>query len=461
MADAGRNSPDTEINFRRERDVDDLGQEDQIQTDDNDTLIGNLFYKVMWDGDKKKSTIRAVESKDIEGYMSEKDYQSNLQALQDRIAKLEQGHGNRDTKRANIGKCYSCNSPDHFMRNYPHKNNQDRARGNFQGNKRHNTSFNNNQGNDRTLVQKADGILGQDFLLKEVSKVNYHRMVLHTIHNQEIQCWTGGKANMIYRAEIKDNMTIPPMTSTMLYCRNTEIEIPVLACLLPNLPFILDTDASDKAVGAVLSQIQDGLERVIAYMSKSMNIHVQAYCVTRKELLAVIIALKTFHHYLYGLEVLLRTDNAAVSWMKNLKKPIGQLARWLEELGTCNLTVTPRAGRKHSNADAMSRRPCKSCERQESGNQTSDDETDEIQLEETDLVNKELPENEEPTQRIEIVRVCTRSQTENQSGATPSGYCIEEWDPDSIRQCQLEDPDMSLIVTYLGEKKNKPDWDQV
>ncbi|VDI36317.1 Hypothetical predicted protein [Mytilus galloprovincialis] len=66
-----------------------------------------------------------------------------------------------------------------------------------------------------------DGILGQDFLLKEVSKVNYQRMVLHTIHNQEIQCWIGGKANMICRVEIKDNMTIPPMTSTMM-----PVEIP-------------------------------------------------------------------------------------------------------------------------------------------------------------------------------------------------------------------------------------------
>ncbi|CAG2204118.1 unnamed protein product [Mytilus edulis] len=147
--------------------------------------------------------------------------------------------------------------------------------------------------------------------------------------------------------------------------------------------------------------------------------------------------------------------------MKNLKKPTGQTARWLEELGTYNLTVTHRAGRKHSNADALSRRPCKSCERQESGNHASDDETDEIQLEETDFVNQELHENEEPTPRIEIVRVCTRSQTGNQSSATPSGYCIDGWDPDSIRQCQLEDPDMSLIVTYLQEKKNKPDWDQV
>jgi hypothetical protein len=69
-----------------------------------------------------------------------------------------------------------------------------------------------------------------------------------------------------------------------------------------------------------------------------MNIHEQSYCVTRKELLAVFTALRTFHHYLCGQEVLLGTDNAAVSWMKNLKKPTGQTARWLPELGTYNLT---------------------------------------------------------------------------------------------------------------------------
>jgi hypothetical protein len=120
-----------------------------------------------------------------------------------------------------------------------------------------------------------------------------------------------------------------------------------LAFICPSKFAILFTNfvASDKAVGAVLSQVQDGHVRVIAYMSKSMNIHEQSYCVTHKELLAVITALRTFHHYLCGQEVLLGTDNAAVSWMKNLKKPTGQTARWLQELGTYNLTVTHVRGR--------------------------------------------------------------------------------------------------------------------
>jgi hypothetical protein len=102
---------------------------------------------------------------------------------------------------------------------------------------------------------------------------------------------------------------------------------------LPDLPFIVDSDSSDKAVGAVLSQIQDGKECVLCYMSKSLSKEEQNYCITRKELLAVVVALRKFNHYLYGQKFLVRTDNAAVSWMKNLKKPTGQIACWLEELG--------------------------------------------------------------------------------------------------------------------------------
>ena len=66
-----------------------------------------------------------------------------------------------------------------------------------------------------------DGILGQDFLLKQVSKVNYKRMVFHTHNNNEIQCWIGGNANMICRVEVKNTVKIPPMTSLML-----AVEIP-------------------------------------------------------------------------------------------------------------------------------------------------------------------------------------------------------------------------------------------
>ena len=57
----------------------------------------------------------------------------------------------------------------------------------------------------------------------------------------------------------------------------------------------MDTDASQEAVGAVLSQVQDNLEHVLSYFSKGLSKTERDYCVTRKEILPVVMALKHFH----------------------------------------------------------------------------------------------------------------------------------------------------------------------
>ena len=69
-----------------------------------------------------------------------------------------------------------------------------------------------------------------------------------------------------------------------------------LAFPYPNLPCIVDSDASHVAVGAVLSQVIDGVERPIAFYSKIINQTQRNYCPTRRELLAVITALQHFRH---------------------------------------------------------------------------------------------------------------------------------------------------------------------
>ena len=74
---------------------------------------------------------------------------------------------------------------------------------------------------------------------------------------------------------------------------------------------MLDTDASAFAMGGVLSQIEDGVERPIAYFSKVLSKPERNYCVTRRELLAVVSSIKHFHHYLYGKDFLVRTDHGA------------------------------------------------------------------------------------------------------------------------------------------------------
>ena len=74
---------------------------------------------------------------------------------------------------------------------------------------------------------------------------------------------------------------------------------PVLAYPTLDDMFILDTDASGVAIGAVLSQVQNGTERVIAYFSRALR-KAKRNCVTQRELLAVVDGIRHFHHYLYG-----------------------------------------------------------------------------------------------------------------------------------------------------------------
>ncbi len=105
----------------------------------------------------------------------------------------------------------------------------------------------------------------------------------------------------------------------------------------------------------MLSQEQEGIERVIAYASSQLEPAHQRYCVTRRELLAAVRFTRMFRHYLLGRKFTLRTDHSSLTWLFRFKAPQGQLARWLEELSQYNFTVVHRAGKKHANADALSR----------------------------------------------------------------------------------------------------------
>ena len=130
---------------------------------------------------------------------------------------------------------------------------------------------------------------------------------------------------------------------------------PILA--YPNLTdtFVIDTDASDTAIGAVLSQIQNGEEKVIGYGSKTLSKEERNYCVTRRELLAVVHFVEHYKYYLQGKKFVVRTDHSSLRWMLNQKDLQDQLARWIQKLSTYDFDIEFRPGKKHGNADAMSR----------------------------------------------------------------------------------------------------------
>ena len=133
------------------------------------------------------------------------------------------------------------------------------------------------------------------------------------------------------------------------------VSAPVLAFPIPDGQFILDTDASDGAIGAVLSQVQGEETHVIAYASNSKA--QQNYCTTRKELLAVVHFTRLFRHYLLGRQFMVRTDHGSLTWLLRFKQIGGQLARWLEELSQFDMVIVHRPGRVHQNADGLSRIP--------------------------------------------------------------------------------------------------------
>jgi len=134
-------------------------------------------------------------------------------------------------------------------------------------------------------------------------------------------------------------------------------QAPVLAYPNDTDPYVLDTDASDQAVGAALYQVQQGQERPISFASSSLTPAQRKYCTTRKELLAVVVFTRRFRHYLLGRHFTVRTDHGSLTWLCRFKNPCGQLGRWLEELAQYDMTIEHRAGSKHVNADSLSRIP--------------------------------------------------------------------------------------------------------
>lgn len=87
---------------------------------------------------------------------------------------------------------------------------------------------------------------------------------------------------------------------------------PLLAHFDINCDTIVTCDSSGYAVGGVMSQIQDGVEKPIAFFSKTLSTTERKYSTSEREALACVHACEHWHFYLYGRRFLLRTDHQAL-----------------------------------------------------------------------------------------------------------------------------------------------------
>ena len=129
---------------------------------------------------------------------------------------------------------------------------------------------------------------------------------------------------------------------------------PVLAYPNFKLPFIL-TDASKTAVAAILSQVQDGIERPIAYCSRQLNSAEQAYSASEAEMLSLVWATKYFRCYLLGAKFVVRTDHSALTYLHNFADHNSRLLRWSIKLSELGFVVERKSGSNITHVDALSR----------------------------------------------------------------------------------------------------------
>ncbi|GFS64569.1 retrovirus-related Pol polyprotein from transposon 297 [Trichonephila clavipes] len=134
------------------------------------------------------------------------------------------------------------------------------------------------------------------------------------------------------------------------------IDKPVLYAPNFEREFIVQTDASNAGMGAVLTQLtEQGEEHPIVYLSKKFSEVEKRYCTTEKECASIVFAIKRLHYYLDGNSFLVMTDHNPLVWLNRNVSSNPRLMRWALALQPYNFRIVHRSGKSHKNADSLSR----------------------------------------------------------------------------------------------------------
>ena len=168
--------------------------------------------------------------------------------------------------------------------------------------------------------------------------------------------------NQLTHQNVKWNWTTE-CEETFQKCKQLILEKNVLVHYDVNKPIKLQCDASPTGLGAVLSHVENGVDRPIAFASTTLTSSERNYAQLEKEALALVYGVKHFHRYLYGRKFTLVTDHRPLVTIFGPKTAVPTLAaarlqRWALTLAGYTYDIEYRKGCDNGNADCFSRLPC-------------------------------------------------------------------------------------------------------
>ena len=117
-------------------------------------------------------------------------------------------------------------------------------------------------------------------------------------------------------------------------------------------PFVIQCDASDKQIGAVLLQARDGILRPVQYLSHSLDASQQNYCITEKECFSMYYAIQMFQKYVRGQRFVVESDHSCLQWLHKHANQNRCLMRWSLNVSDYNFGIVYRKGNTNVAADA-------------------------------------------------------------------------------------------------------------
>jgi len=244
----------------------------------------------------------------------------------------------------------------------------------------------------------------------------------------------------------------PDCQAAFLKLKEALTTAPLLGYADYSLPFILETDASLHGLGAVLSQVQNGTKRVIAYASRTLRPtekNSRNYSSMKLELTALKWAVtEKFREYLLGSKFVAVTDNNPLSHLQTAKLGATE-QRWVSQLAMFDFHIQYRSGKANVNADALSRPPVVSLQQPEG----EDGSVDEDAL----VAGVVVRSTKVPDDLIKVGAVAfTASVTENSEPDAQSGressyeatQTMPSISPEELRRLQREDAEIGRLLMF-------------